>query len=147
MKFKKQKGYIAVYGETWPLKITRFVSGHHDCKVSAFAPFIFFQTPEYEWPYLVRHELIHFRQYYETLYIGLFILAFIEKNYLRFVKGLKGRDGYLAFSLEQEAYLNHHDEQYLKNRRPYSFVKYIFNKTKFSFVRSERGEVVIEDKP
>ncbi len=144
MKFKKQKGYIAVYGETWVIKIARFVTGHKTCAVTAFPPFIFFQTPEYEWPYLVHHELIHFKQYYETLFIGIFLLALFEKNYLRFVKGLKERDGYLAFSLEQEAYLNHHDENYLKTRKPYSFIKYIFKKTKFSFVTNEKGEVIIE---
>jgi hypothetical protein len=35
------------------------------------------------------------------------------------------RKGYYGISFEREAHLNDSDLEYLKNRKPYSFIKYL----------------------
>lgn len=146
MKIKLRNGYIAVYGNTIPLKLAQITSGHKIATVSAFIPFIFFQDETFERPYIVNHEKIHFRQMLELLFIFLFILKFIEFNYARFILKKNLYESYLFTSIEQEAYLNQNNSNYLKERHLFSIFKYIFNKKDFKYIR-DTGEVIINEEP
>lgn len=71
------------------------------------------------------HETIHWQQYKETLIIGFLLL------YLAFwAWGLmKYRDGKVAYAMipfEREAYGNDEDFEYLKNRKHYAWLDYIW---------------------
>lgn len=140
IRFKK--GYIAVYGNNLILRFDKFlVGGEKKVKASAFPPFIFFYDKNCEVEWIVNHEKIHFLQAYETLFVGSFLLQTIERLYARIFLGMSRYEAYHYMSIEQEAYLNHHNPDYLKNRRPFSFFKYIKNKKKFSI--NEDGTVTV----
>lgn len=72
----------------------------------------------------INHEKIHLRQQLELLIIFFYIIYGIE--YL--VKGIKYKDfnkAYYNISFEKEAYRNEKDFNYNKNKKIYSFIKYI----------------------
>ncbi len=94
-------------------------------------PFIIVRSKEELFPWLVMHERIHIRQQLELLCVGALVLFIIETLYGRFVLGLSEHENYLYFSLEQEAYRNQHDSNYLKNRKPFSVFYYLMHKKKF----------------
>ena len=131
IKFKK--GYVAVYGNTIPIKIGQFLVGNtQKVRACAWPPFIFFKEPIFETPWVVNHERIHFLQTFELLFIGAFVLWITEYVYAKFFLHLSDVETYHYSELEQEAYLNHHDLDYLKKRKFFSVLKYIRNKKKFS---------------
>ena len=72
---------------------------------------------------LIRHESIHIRQQTELLVLPFYIIYLFD-----FIVGLyKLRDPKLAYRrirFEQEAYENMYDEDYLENRKLYSWRKY-----------------------
>lgn len=67
-----------------------------------------------------RHETIHFQQFLELAFIG-FILLYFGWWFLNLVKGQKGDEAYFNIPFEKEAYQNHYDENYLENRKRYSW--------------------------
>lgn len=83
----------------------------------------------------INHESIHTEQYKDLLYIFFPILYCIEwlikipcswfykqpANYPKVTKV-----AYRSISTEQEAYYNQYDFDYLKNRKRYAWIKYIF---------------------
>lgn len=95
-------------------------------------PFIIVRSKEELFPWLVMHERIHMRQQLELLFVGALMLFIIETLYARFVLHLSPYENYLYFSLEQEAYRNHHNPEYLKHRKQFSVFHYIVHKKKFS---------------
>lgn len=76
-------------------------------------------------PRLINHEKIHFRQQLELLFVGQWILysLFYLINLIRYRSHQKA---YLLTSFEREAYENDADPEYLKNRKRYGWVKYLF---------------------
>ena len=144
MQIKIRKGYIAVLGESWPLKLARFLSGHKNATISTTPPFIFFLNTSLERPDTVNHEKIHLRQMYELLYIFAIILQQIEFWYARLILKKSSYDAYKFTSLEQEAYLNHNNPNYLKERKMFAVFKYVFNKKDFTY-NKDTGEVIIEN--
>jgi hypothetical protein len=70
-----------------------------------------------------RHETIHFQQQLELLFIGQWALYLFY-----YLKGLiKYKDGPIAYRespFEREAYRNQYDENYLKNRKRYSWLEH-----------------------
>ena len=74
---------------------------------------------------LKNHETIHWQQYKETLIIGFLLLYLIF-----WVWGLaKYRDGKVAYAMipfEREAYDNDEDLEYLRNRKHYAWIDYIW---------------------
>ncbi len=95
-------------------------------------PFIIVRSKEDLLPWLITHERIHIRQQLELLFIGALFLYIVETVYARFVLCLSGYENYLYFSLEQEAYRNQHNPDYLKNRKPFTVFYYLMHKKKFS---------------
>ena len=81
----------------------------------AFFPFIFVPTTTIIDDELINHERIHLRQQLE-----LGILPF----YIWYLIALY-RVGYMNISFEREAYANERNLTYLKNRRIFSFIKYL----------------------
>lgn len=76
---------------------------------------------------LINHEKIHLRQQQELLIIPFYMLYFFEWL-IRCVLYLDTYRAYQNISFEREAYLNEKSQDYLKKRRPYSFMKYLFHK-------------------
>lgn len=74
---------------------------------------------------LINHEKIHLRQQQELLIIPFYFVYVLEW----LIRSLIYFDTYKAYqnlSFEREAYANEGSKDYLKRRRPYSFMKYLF---------------------
>lgn len=67
------------------------------------------------------HESIHTKQMKEMLYIPFYLWYIVE--YL--IRLLGKGDAYRNISFEQEAYSNEKDMNYLKNRKHFSWFKYL----------------------
>lgn len=69
------------------------------------------------------HENIHWQQYLELGIIG-FVLFYFFYYFIGLVKYKSGKSAYLMIPFEQEAYSNHDNLDYLKNRKRYCWFKY-----------------------
>lgn len=72
----------------------------------------------------VRHERIHTRQMLEMLVLP-FYLIYILEWLLRLVQTHNRLRAYLRISFEREAYIHQSEEDYLKRRRPYAWLRYL----------------------
>ena len=84
----------------------------------AFFPFIIIPKSTIIDDELINHERIHLRQQLELLIIPFYVWYLIAL----------WRKGYYGISFEREAHLNDGNLEYLKKRKPYSFIKYILKK-------------------
>ena len=84
----------------------------------AFFPFIIVPKSTVIDDELINHERIHLRQQIELLIIPFYVWYLIAL----------WRKGYYGISFEREAHLNDSDLEYLKKRKPYSFIKYNLKK-------------------
>ena len=74
----------------------------------------------------INHEKIHTKQMIETLFIGFYIWYGLEYLIIRiFGHKDKQNDCYHEISLEEEAYNNDDNLEYLDNRKPFNWIKYI----------------------
>lgn len=74
----------------------------------------------------LRHEITHLKQQVELLIIPFFILYLL--NYLvNLVIYRNRKKAYRNICFEREAYKNQNSRNYLPNRKPYSFIKYLIN--------------------
>ena len=104
-------------------------------------PFIFFLKGQVISNTLLRHETIHLKQQRETLwrfffifYIAEFVVKFIYHfcrniSYPGTFKDFLISTFFLAYrdlSFEREAYAHEKDENYLKTRKPFAWIKYVF---------------------
>lgn len=91
----------------------------------ALFPFILLRERKLiENPHLINHEKIHLRQQAELLILPFYIWYLIEYYYWLY----KIKDKHLAYqriSFEREAYTMEGDLNYLKNRKFWSFRKYL----------------------
>ncbi|MGI6243370.1 MAG: hypothetical protein ACOYJK_07550 [Prevotella sp.] len=71
-------------------------------------------------PDIVRHEQIHTRQMIELLVIGFYLWYVIEWLIRLPMKG----NAYSNICFEREAYDNMYNRHYLKQRKPYAWMKY-----------------------
>ncbi|WP_149304929.1 hypothetical protein [Pareuzebyella sediminis] len=87
-------------------------------------PFIFLKNNDLkEDIVLINHERIHLRQQQELLIVFFYIFYFMEWV----VRCMLYFDTYKAYqnmSFEKEAYNNEKNLAYLKERKPFSFIKY-----------------------
>lgn len=88
-------------------------------------PFIILQRKEdRDNPVLVNHEKIHLRQQLELLILPFYFL-YVTEYILRFIYLKNSYQAYRSISFEREAYENEFDFNYLKNRKFWSFFKYM----------------------
>ena len=73
---------------------------------------------------LMNHERIHLKQQLELAIFPFFIWYFIE-YLLRLIQFRNRRKAYRNISFEREAYANEGNIEYLKNRKFWSFLKYL----------------------
>jgi hypothetical protein len=95
------------------------------------APFGIYVMERYlKYQRLINHESIHWKQQVEMLFLFFYLWYFIEW----LIKGVSGiflrggESAYRRLSFEREARDHHYDDEYLKTRKPYSWVKYIFKR-------------------
>lgn len=69
----------------------------------------------------LNHESIHTAQMRELLYVGFYLMYLVEWFLRLFMRG----NAYRNISFEREAYLNEKDKEYLKDRKPFSFLRYL----------------------
>ena len=98
----------------------------------SFGPFVFakYKKDEVE-ESTVRHEIIHFKQQLELLFVFQWILYGIF-HFIGFIKSKDSRWAYLSNPFELEAYDNDDDVSYLEKRKHYAWVKYINNQAGFT---------------
>lgn len=72
---------------------------------------------------VINHESIHIAQQGELLVIPFYVLYILEWFIKLF---FYGKRSYYNISFEREAYANEYDKEYLKNRKSYTWLKYIF---------------------
>lgn len=75
--------------------------------------------------YLINHELIHTRQMKEMLYIGFYIVYLLFWLSMLFSHKFSLHKAYMAIPFEKEAYANQYDLAYLRNRKPFSWTRYL----------------------
>ena len=73
---------------------------------------------------VINHERIHTAQQRELLFIPFYILYVMEWLF-RLIQYRNHDKAYRNISFEREAYAHGHDHGYLKNRKSYSFLKYL----------------------
>ncbi len=73
---------------------------------------------------VINHERIHTAQQRELLFIPFYIL-YVAEWLIRLLKHHSWQKAYRNISFEREAYTHGHNLDYLKNRKPYSFLKYL----------------------
>ncbi|NNF18943.1 MAG: hypothetical protein HKN61_04140 [Flavobacteriaceae bacterium] len=73
---------------------------------------------------LINHEKIHLRQQQELLIIPFYLLYFTEWL-IRLMYYRNAYHAYKNLSFEKEAYHNEANLDYLKTRKPFTFIKYL----------------------
>ncbi|QLG45888.1 hypothetical protein [Costertonia aggregata] len=75
---------------------------------------------------LINHEKIHLKQQRELLILPFYVLYMLEwvVKTLFYMDSYKG---YQNISFEREAYFNENNLDYIDNRRPLSFIKYLWH--------------------
>ena len=90
-------------------------------------PFIFVNSEKHKNDVVVmNHEKIHLKQQLELLVIPFYILYLIDYA-IGIAKYRNTRLAYRNITWEKEAYRNESNLNYLKNRKWYSFMKYVTN--------------------
>jgi len=75
-------------------------------------------------PVFVNHERIHLRQQIELLVVP-FLIWYSFEYLFRLIQYKDRRKAYRNISFEREAYANESNVNYLKQRRFYSFLRYL----------------------
>lgn len=91
----------------------------------------------------INHERIHIRQFLESLWI-FWIYSKLEYLYARLFLKYSHIDAYRYESIEQEAYLNQSNMNYLKERKPFFTFKYM--REKKSFYTDNNYNVIVDKK-
>lgn len=139
MKIYFKQNSIFIISKTF-FKIFKKVFGF---SISAFTlfPVIFFKNKDIaENKEYINHELIHIRQYVETLFVGFILIIIFEFLYAKIVLRKNTMQAYYFLAFEQEAHQNDQDKNYLQNRKWFSSFKYMLvkNKRKITQIEGKR---------
>jgi hypothetical protein len=132
MKIELHRGYILIISP-WLTYAGGAIHMNGIAKrVKGFAAFPFIVMKEHSalQPWTLNHELIHFRQQLETLFVGALVIYIFERLYARLVLKLSPFETYLYSAFEQEAFLNQNNPNYLRERKWFSLFHYIRHKKK-----------------
>jgi len=135
-----KKGYILVVSPLLVYVIGFSCGAPSRARAVAVFPFIIVRSHKELQPWLINHELIHFRQGIETLFIGSWLLSLVETVYAMLVLRKSLKEAYVWRSNEQEAYRNQGNSEYLKTRKLWSRFRYLRDKRAFKV--GGPGEVV-----
>ncbi|MCK8521447.1 hypothetical protein M0D21_07705 [Aquimarina sp. D1M17] len=107
-----------------PVVVNKYLIGRHFVGIALW-PFIvvkdsFLKHDES----FINHERIHLRQQAELLVLPFYLIYLIE-YVLRLIIYRNSQQAYRNISFEREAYENEENLEYLKKRRPWSFIKYL----------------------
>ncbi|MBP7232405.1 MAG: hypothetical protein KBA28_10805 [Syntrophaceae bacterium] len=103
---------------------TRWVSRRRLAAINLFGV-VFAPKGEILAPRTLNHEAIHTAQMKEMLFIFFYLWYFLEWLFrLR-----RKTSAYRRISFEREAYYHEHDKDYLKNRKPYHWIRYLSQTT------------------
>ncbi len=107
-----------------PVVVNKYLIGRHFVGIALW-PFIvvkdsFLKHDES----FINHERIHLRQQAELLVLPFYLIYLIE-YILRLIIYRNSQQAYRNISFEREAYENEENLEYLKKRRPWSFIKYL----------------------
>lgn len=140
MKILFKKNYILVISPklTWFCGLS--AGTPKLARAAALFPFIIFRSEEEQLPWVINHELIHFRQQIETLFVGLIFLDLFETMYFILVRGKSLGEAYKMRASEQEAYRNQQNMNYLKERKPFALFVYLKDKKEFNY--GKPGEII-----
>ncbi len=72
---------------------------------------------------LINHERIHVRQQLELLILPFYLL-YVLMYLMGLMRGMSRHEAYMAIAFEREAYAHEADEEYLKDRKFWSWLKY-----------------------
>lgn len=72
----------------------------------------------------LQHEAIHTAQMKETLYV-FFYVWYVVEWLIRLIIYRDSKTAYRKIGFEREAYSSQTDEDYLLNRKPYNWIKYL----------------------
>ncbi len=107
-----------------PVVVNKYLIGRHFVGIALW-PFIVVKDPFLKGDEVfINHEKIHLRQQAELLVVPFYIVYLLE-YILRLIQYKNSQDAYRNISFEREAYQKEEDLDYLKNRKPWSFVKYL----------------------
>ena len=104
--------YLSQKFEVKPLGITIF-------------SFIFLKGKKEDDLNVFNHEMIHIKQFQETLYFGFYFISFFDLI-IKFIKHKSFYNAYRNLMFEVEAYDNMYDLDYLNKRQKYAWLKNIF---------------------
>ena len=111
---------IVIVSKLW----TKLLSAGKADAITIF-PFIFLRYKTLKTDRrLINHERIHIRQALELLII-IFYAWYIIEFMIRFIQHKNFHQAYINISFEREAYSNENNSIYLKERKPWSFWKYL----------------------
>lgn len=119
------------------------MTGKWSTRAAAIFPFIVFRDESQIQSWVINHELIHFRQFFDTFFIGLPLLTFFEQLYALIILRKSKPEAYLYAASEQEAYRNQQNFEYLKHRKFGTVFRYVRDKRDFTW--GEPGEIVYKD--
>lgn len=80
----------------------------------------------------INHELIHFSQQKEMLFVGAWALRLVELLYYRLIRSKTKTEAYILHCSEQEAYFYSSDYDYLKTRKRYAHLRGFMRNKKVS---------------
>jgi hypothetical protein len=72
------------------------------------------------------HERTHLAQQLETLIVGFGVIYALHYIFNRIIKSMDHLDAYANICFEREAYDNDSNPEYLSQRKPYTWVKYLW---------------------
>jgi hypothetical protein len=113
MKVKEMNGFVKFITGGWAAGIT-------------LAPFGIYLMKKYlKNKFIINHENIHWKQQMEMLIIFFYLWYIIEWIIKLFIYG---KFSYYNLSFEREAYEYENNLNYIKNRKHFSWFKYIISK-------------------
>ncbi|AXT56595.1 hypothetical protein D1815_12785 [Aquimarina sp. AD1] len=107
-----------------PIVVNKYLIGRHFVGIALW-PFIVVKNHHLkEDAVFINHEKIHLKQQLELLVLPFYFLYLIE-YIVRLLQYKNSREAYRNISFEREAYEMEAELSYLKNRKLWSFTKYL----------------------
>ncbi|WP_438710182.1 hypothetical protein ACSTS3_13735 [Aquimarina muelleri] len=107
-----------------PIIVNKYLIGRHFVGIALW-PFIVINNSFLKKDNaFINHEKIHIRQQAELLVIPFYVFYLIE-YIIRVIRYRNSQKAYRNISFEREAYYNEDNLNYLKTRKPWTFIKYL----------------------